>query len=474
MRYGSRFRLWLALSGGVLLLVVFGVVVFLFYESPANPARKTVLLSLFLITLVFTLLGELLLLRWFMRPYRQLVGEAERATSFTGPKSSHDEAEFVLQTFQSVVAKLKSQTTELESLNAQVSERAASAEMLSQRIVASVPSGLITFDASGRVTMINAPASELLASDMNGEISLGALRSHAPELAEMIANCLSKGEIYRRAEVITINSNHQEKRLGVTVAPLDSATNTSGREALCLMSDLTEITNLREQLALKKNLENLGEMSAGLAHEFKNALATLHGYAQLLQTLSQDEKSQTAATAMLQEVRNLTEMVTSFLRFARPEELEMNYVSLSDIVLACAEELTPLLKEREVALLLDEDYPTVKADERMMRQALLNLIRNAIEAIDDEQTLRVVSVMCSQEKEPGGKRWILLEIKDTGRGIPPQDLHKIFLPFFTTKTKGHGIGLALTHRVVTEHGGTLTAANAKDGGAVFTIYLPLN
>jgi signal transduction histidine kinase len=103
----------------------------------------------------------------------------------------------------------------------------------------------------------------------------------------------------------------------------------------------------------------------------------------------------------------------------------------------------------------------------MLRLALQNLIRNAAEAISADQTERKVFVRTSAEPHSA-----LIEIRDTGTGIPPAQLQKIFIPFFTTKPKGHGVGLALTHRIITEHGGTLTAANASGGGAVFTIKIP--
>jgi len=116
--------------------------------------------------------------------------------------------------------------------------------------------------------------------------------------------------------------------------------------------------------------------------------------------------------------------------------------------------------------------PDVRADERMLRQAILNLLRNAAEAISEESTKRSVFVRVHQENDPAQNQWTVIEIKDTGSGIPPEQLQKIFIPFFTTKPKGHGVGLALTHRVITQHGGTLTAANALDGGALFVIKLP--
>ena len=112
----------------------------------------------------------------------------------------------------------------------------------------------------------------------------------------------------------------------------------------------------------------------------------------------------------------------------------------------------------------------------MLRQALLNLLRNAAEAIPldnpNAKAERRVQVSCSRKQDAAHKEWAVVEIKDSGEGIPAADLQRIFIPFFTTKAKGHGVGLALAHRVIIEHGGTLTAANTPGGGASFTIKLP--
>jgi signal transduction histidine kinase len=223
-----------------------------------------------------------------------------------------------------------------------------------------------------------------------------------------------------------------------------------------LLTDITEVTELREQVALKNNLESLGEMSAGLAHEFKNAIATLQGYAQLLQSMELNDKAQAAAGSLLNEVRNLSGMVTAFLNFARPQPLHLEDVRVSELIHDCAAEL-------RLKVVVDADPSlTIRADERMLRLALLNLMRNGAEANPDG------SVSVSAAREDGS---VVIKVRDTGPGIAPADLQKIFIPFFTTKAKGHGIGLALTHRIITQHGGTLTAANSPEGGAVFTIKL---
>ncbi|HKP72449.1 MAG TPA: ATP-binding protein [Pyrinomonadaceae bacterium] len=488
-RYENRVQLVLALVVGLLLVANLFTLTLVALTPQDRVVRAPVLFTVFLITLLVSLPGIFLLPRWLLRPYRQLVGEAERAPVAARPEGARDETEFVLETFQAVVAQLRAQQRELEKLSAQASARAASAEMFNERIIASVPSGLVAFDASGAATVVNAPARALLEADATdaadatratnanggdtGGQHLKTLLRLSPELTAMVERCLQTGELYRRVEVAATTGEGRVRRLGVTVAPIDPQGGRGARGALCLLTDITEVAQLREAVALKRNLESLGEMSAGLAHEFKNALATLHGYAQLLQTLELDERGRGASHALLQEVRSLTQMVTSFLNFARPQPLQLAEVSLRELLEDCATELEPIFYERCVSFSLAGDFGEVRADERMLRQALLNLLRNAAEAFDEEQARREVGVTGALEHDAEGREWRVVRVEDNGNGIAASDVQRIFIPFFTTKDKGHGIGLALAHRVVAEHGGTLTAANSDAGGAVFTLRLPL-
>ncbi len=470
---GNQLNLTMALVVSLFLLaIVFGLGFIAL--TPAVAGRNApLMITLFVAALLVALLVIIFVLRWLLRPYRQLVGEAERAPVASRANQSRNEAEFVLETFQSVVAQLQSQQRELERLSAEASARAASAEKFSDRIVASVPSGLVAFDAHARATVVNAPARAIVEANGNVEgqhVSL--LLKHAPALVEMVERCLQTGEVYRREEVVATTAEGKRRRLGATVAPIELIEKGS-RGALCLLTDITEVTELREQVALKRNLESLGEMSAGLAHEFKNALATLHGYAQLLLSLEQNEDGKAAAKALLQEVRSLTAMVTAFLNFARPQPLDLSDVSLGELLQDCAGELSKLYRDARVALEIEGEFPQVRADEHTLRQALLNILRNAAEAIGEDSGERRVTVRGSVVNEEKANQLAVIEIRDTGRGIPDADLQRIFIPFFTTKAKGHGVGLALAHRVITDHGGSITATNAPKGGAIFTIKLKL-
>lgn len=471
----NRFQFGLTLLTGLFILAALFAIL-LYALTPETPAaRGPILLASFIAILIGSLLCILFLMRWLFRPYHKLVGEAQRASVQTEMLKSQDEAQFVLETFQSVVGQLQEQRKELELLSAEARERASSAEKFSERIVASIPSGLIAFDASGRSMAINTPGRLLLEVDRKalGE-SYDKLFENYTALAEMVNDCLQKGTLYRRTEIDAVDNTGQIRRLGATVAPIDLPAERGPRGALCLLTDITEVTELREQVALKNNLESLGEMSAGLAHEFKNALAALHGYVQLLQNLELNEKARSTSESLLNEVRNLSEMVTSFLNFARPQPLQLEQVSLPELIAECADELSPLFQRLNVKLIVEHNAEplVIGADARMLRQALLNLLRNGSEAIPEESIERKVSVTTTREADSSGNRSAVIEVRDSGPGIPPAQLRKIFIPFFTTKSKGHGVGLALSHRVITQHGGTLTAANPSNGGAIFTIRLP--
>ena len=474
-RYENRGQLALALLVGLLLLANLFTLTLVALTPATRAERVPVLYTVFILTFVISVPSILLLPRWLLRPYRRLVDEAERAPVEPSARGgTRDESEFVLETFQEVVAQLRAKQRELERLSARAAERAATAEQFSERVVASLPSGLVAFNTEGRATVVNAPARALLGvgGRADGE-DFRPLLARAPELVEMVGRCLETGELYRREEVTARSEAGRERRLGVTVAPIEPTPTGESRGVLCMLTDITEIAELREALARRRNLESLGEMSAGLAHEFKNALATLHGYAQLLQNVSLEGDARASATsALLAEVRGLSEMVTSFLNFARPNPPDFADVSLRELLDACAADLRPLFEARRAALTVEGEFPEIRADEQMLRRALLNLVRNAAEAIPGEAADRRVLVSGSLENDDAGRAWVRVEVEDTGRGIAEEDLQRIFIPFFTTKSKGHGVGLALAHRVATDHGGTLSASNSPHGGAVFTLRLP--
>ncbi len=458
-RYGSRLFLALLLLGGVFLLANTFVVALL-SGGPAHLSPQTTRWGFGLVlALVLGVPALLLILGWFWRPYRQLVAFARQARGLTGDAEKPEEANFVLETFRLAVGQLQAQRSELARLHAQETVRAASAERLSAHIVASVPSALVAFDAQGRATLLNSPAHRLLEApeDATG-LDWRVLLRRAPHLAALVEECLQHKTLHQREEVLLRHSDGQQRRLGASVGPLEDGNG----GVLCLFTDLTEVTQLREQLTLKKNLENLGEMSAGLAHEFKNALAALQSYAQLLQNNELPPTAQLATEGLLDEVQQLSEMVTSFLNFARPHPLQLGETSLRELLEDCAEELRPLYQEKRVELVFNGAFPLVRADERMLRQAFANLLRNAVEAIHEEMPVRRVTVCGTLENAPDRA---CVTIADTGPGIAPEIRDALFTPFFSTKRDGRGLGLTVVREVFDAHGFDYGLESRPEGGA---------
>jgi len=227
----------------------------------------------------------------------------------------------------------------------------------------------------------------------------------------------------------------------------------------CLISDLTEMSNMAQQVRLQENMASLGEMSAGIAHEFKNSLATISGYSQMLAG-GPDPETREFAQKIALETGNLTRIVTDFLNFARPRGMQREPLDLRAMLEDCA-------RENGVTLTM-QNVPapcTVVADPTALRQVFSNLMRNSKEA---ERPGTAIAITAQTENK-GNQQ--LIRISDNGSGIPQDKLAKIFIPFFTTKAEGTGLGLALVHRIVTDHGGAVSVSSNQTG-TTFTIALP--
>jgi signal transduction histidine kinase len=243
--------------------------------------------------------------------------------------------------------------------------------------------------------------------------------------------------------------------------------------ALCLLADLTELAALQRQVLMKESLAALGELSAGIAHEFKNSLATISGYAQLIRAESQGDIAENSQR-ILEQTRALAHVVTEFLKFARPMDLVDEEIAVSPLVDRVIAEVCDVAAN--VKLSRTGEFENISGDEALLRQALLNLTRNAAEAAGThaaERTDGCVTLHGSIE-HTGGQSVQRISVSDNGPGIPPADLSRIFVPFYTTKANGTGLGLAIVQKIVVQHGGTVEARNQAGGGAEFIVWLPLS
>ncbi len=392
---------------------------------------------------------------------------------------------FMTASMQAVIQRLRDQEKELARLHRLEKERAQETERLSEAVTRNMPAGLLLVSSTGSISSAN-PAAEAILG-VRGLAFRGYREALGEDsaLVQMIGSCLRVGNTIQRGEIEHTIPTGEVKRLGVTISPIlrpardylrqvsdpsspQKEESVSG--ALCLMSDLTQVFELQKQIRWKENLAALGEMSAGIAHEFKNALATISGYAQMIRSEANSGDLADSAVRIISQTQALTHVVTEFLRFARPLELADETVRVEALVERVAEEICDVIPQ--VKICSTGSFAEIAGDEGLLRQALLNLVRNAAEAVSSAGARGMVSIEGAIE-ERAGQMWQRISVADNGPGIPPDDLNKIFVPFYTTKPDGTGLGLALVQKIAVQHGGSVEAVNRREGGAAFLLWLPM-
>jgi two-component system sensor histidine kinase PilS (NtrC family) len=418
--------------------------------------------------------GFLLLLRLVLKMFRGSGGRTPAENESTARPLAAGDTAFASASVQAVIQRLREKERELDRLNREQKERAADTERLTEAVTRHMPTGLLLVNSNGLINVANPAAEQTL--------SVGALQYRRysevlgpdSQLTRLLESCLKEGRTYQREEVQHHTAAGELRHLGLTLSPVArDAQKVTG--ALCLLSDLTELSALQGTVRLKESLAALGEMSAGIAHEFKNSLATMAAYAQLIQQEIPSGDVAENATKILEETRSLTHVVTEFLRFARPMELSRERVllpSLVERVLAEAGESHPRVEFRA-----EGDFGAIAGDESLLRQALQNLLRNAAEVVSTTRPQVTPAghvVLRGGHGEVGGRPMQRLAVADDGPGIPEAELSKLFIPFYTTKPDGTGLGLAVVQKIAVQHGGSAEARNLPGGGAEFILWLPVD
>lgn len=420
-------------------------------------------------TLVLFIVGAFALVLFLMR--RALRARpVEEPDDFSLPKPSlENPSAFMAASMQAVIQKLREQEKELAALHRRDRERAQLTERLSEAVTRNMPAGLLLISSAGLVTSANPAAEAAL------DVHALAYRRYAEvlgkdsRLSRLVATCLGEGRTFRREEVEYTTPKGELRRLGVTISAISGKSgHVTG--ALCLLSDLTELAALQRQVQVKENLAALGELSAGIAHEFKNALATISGYAQMIRRESQGETAENAQL-IVDQTRALTHVVTEFLKFARPLDLSTEEIPLRSLVDRVITEIQEAIPE--VTISATGEFESIAGDEGLLRQALLNLTRNAAEAAGGQPFGGRVELHGNVEHSPAGKLQRIM-VTDNGPGIASDDLSRIFVPFYTTKTNGTGLGLAIVQKIIVQHGGSVEVRNQPQGGAEFIVSMPIS
>jgi PAS domain S-box-containing protein len=337
--------------------------------------------------------------------------------------------------------------------------------LLSEHITGKMPSGLIMVDRDGVIVGHNPASERIFEGTLARSSRLRDLVRESQALQDLLDRCLNSGEVFTRVEFNAPIRPDVDKRIGINLSPItDSAGGIEG--AICLLSDLTEIVELHSRIKLKENFAALGEMSAGIAHEFKNSIATIVGYAQMSSSETDVGTLQGYAREIHKESQALSTMVTDFLNFARPLSASLVEVDLAELFQNTIADLKNLRPGNYEVRFTASGNAVVPCDATLMRQSFLNLLINAVESLEGAGLLSV------SISAPDKRRSVRVVVEDNGHGIPPHIMQKIFIPFFTTKTHGTGLGLSLVQKIVLAHNGRIEVHSVEGKGTRFVVTLP--
>lgn len=367
------------------------------------------------------------------------------------------EVGFIVETFHELIGRLKEKEKELEKLRTFAEERAVRMEAYNENILQSVPSGVISVDNSMRIKSINQAAERILGINAKEVID----RDFTEVFNEPLITLVKSHKTVSREEYPYVTRDDRHIWLGVTTSQLKNAAG----EVIGLIfvfTDLTDIKALQEQVELKKRLTQLGEMSAGISHELRNSMSVISGYAKLL-SRKVETSNRAAVDAILKEIKNMDKILSELLAFAKPTVLNTSDIDLNRLIqetVASAVGNNDAIKVR----INTEGSIFVKADEVLLKQAFTNILINAVEAMPEGGSLEIESRKLKDRA--------VISIRDTGQGIPKDIREKIFLPFYTTKQRGIGLGLALVQKIILSHGGSIEVDSIEGEGTTFKITLP--
>ncbi len=436
----------------------------------------------FLITAAVVVVLVVRLSRSISRPVRLLAGRARAITSGELDKvvevKTNDEISDLAEAFNTMQAELKRTLEELQVRAATIEEQNRRLDQsvrelsrmrdYTENILQSVKGGVITFDLDSRITKINSSAIAALEAE---ETSISETEEHirGTDLWNLVEEGLRFGETVTGREIrMTTLTGHS--------IPIDASTSLlrEGNHPIGLVvtfRDLSRLKVLEEQIRRADRLASLGHLSAGVAHEIRNPLGIIKGSASILHRRFGEKDGEEGLTeSIIAEVDRLSDVVTNLLDFARPKPPNITRGNLNAVVEKALHlaQMHLVGGKIEIHNELSPDLPLIPIDPEQCEQVFLNLVLNALEAMEEGGTLTVASYYDSDEDEA------VVTVSDTGVGIDPESREKIFDPFFTEKSQGTGLGLSVTHMIVEAHNGRIEVESEVGEGSTFRVRFPMN
>jgi two-component system sensor histidine kinase PilS (NtrC family) len=341
-----------------------------------------------------------------------------------------------------------------------------------ERILEHMSSGVLVVDSSGKILAINPTAELILGVDKSDVVGIhieAALDPLMPEFAHEVTGALGAGQGRLRHEITVRRHDGSQLPLGLSTSILKDDGG-SGRGVIAVFQDLTDVREMEERMRKADRLAAIGELSAGIAHEIRNPLASISGSIEILHNeleLAGDDKH--LMELVMKESDRLNKIINDFLEFARLRPLKRRPVSIG----RCVDEVVALLANSpavrngiEIRVVHSDGEIEGEFDEEQMKQVMVNLAINACEAMAGGGKLVIETRRTADAQAK-------LVFQDDGPGIGSEVKARLFEPFFTTKDGGTGLGLAIANKIVETHGGRIEARNRDEGGAEFAVVLPL-
>ena len=402
-------------------------------------------------------LGLFLVAVIFYSSVKAYIKKQRKALKTSEDTSKKSEVGFVVDTFQELVRKLREKENELERLRTIAEDRAVRMETYNENILQSVPSGVVSIDNAMKIKSINQSAERtfgIKAEDVMDE-------DCSVVFDEPLLGILKVNKVVNRGEYPYVTRDNRHIWVGVTTSQLK---NVAGETIgfILVFTDLTDIKALQMQVELKKRLTQLGEMSAGIAHELRNPMSVIAGYAKLL-SKKVELSNRATVDAILTEIESMDRIISELLAFAKPTDLNKVPLQLQSIIEETV--ANAVGDNRSIKVAIKSKGPlSVIGDEILLRQAFTNLFINAVDAMPEGGALTAELNEFYDMVE--------ITVSDTGHGIPEDIRHKIFLPFYTTKQKGIGLGLAIVQKIIISHSGSIEVESKEGEGTTFRIILP--
>ncbi|MFQ6002155.1 MAG: nitrogen regulation protein NR(II) [Candidatus Zixiibacteriota bacterium] len=426
--------------------------------------------------LLVAALFTVFLIRSVLKPYRLMMRKAqeEKITPRLEKTSDEENVDAAVRIFEQVIAEMKKNEATLERLYAETNRKAKDLESYNEYILRSIRSGMIICDTEGKIIRFNKSAQKILGISEN--VALGkhyrTVLGQISTLPSLIEAALLEQKVCAVPEMDISKVSGENIWVGMSTSVVKDEQNKMLGVAV-LLSDVTQIKRLQNEIAFKEKMAALGEMSSGLAHELRNSMGVILGLSKLLKRTERDQTStDQTVDGILDEAMYMESLIQRFLTFAKPFDLKIEKVNLKRVVDECINPLKEKLKKSKIRFQVksEPNLPTTFGDRILLKQCFQNLIQNSIESMSPGGRL---SIDLRETKTYPEEKFLKIEISDTGCGIEEKNQEKIFNPFFTSKEKGTGLGLSLVKKIISLHNGEIELESQINKGTTFKIYLPL-